>query len=152
MIRETNRVWINIHLDSLHRNLDLLRTKIAEDTKVMAIVKADAYGHGALVVAQEIADNVDWFGVATPEEALILRKKGIRNPILVLGVVRPSYYSELIENSVRFSLFSWQDAVLCSKAAEYLGREAMIHIKWIRACTGSVFCRTNLRWSSSADS
>ena len=77
--------WVEISLSKLRRNFERVR-KLAGARRVMAVVKADAYGHGAVPIAQCLAGcKVDWFGVATVEEALELREAGIPQPILLLG-------------------------------------------------------------------
>ena len=79
--------WATIDLDILAANLGRLRRSIGQ-ARILAVVKADAYGHGAVPVAETLeAEGVDWLGVAIPEEGVVLRRAGIRVPILVLGAV-----------------------------------------------------------------
>src|SRR3982074_792620 len=78
--------WAEIDLDARAWTLRVIREQVGRNVKVMAAVKADAYGHGAVPCAWRLeAEGVDWFGVAMPEEGLELRQAGIRNPILCLG-------------------------------------------------------------------
>jgi alanine racemase len=78
--------WAEIDLDALASNLRVIREQVGRDVKVMAAVKADAYGHGAVACARRLeAEGVDWFGVALPEEGVELRAAGISRPILCLG-------------------------------------------------------------------
>src|SRR5690554_5803774 len=78
-----------IDLSALESNLGVVRGMIASGTKVLAAVKADAYGHGLVPVAQRLeAAGVEWFGVATPTEALTLREAGVKGGVLLLGPVR----------------------------------------------------------------
>src|SRR5882672_4461303 len=78
--------WAVIDLDALAANLRVIREQVGRNIKVMAAVKADAYGHGAVPCARRLeAEGVDWFGVALPEEGIELRAAGITRPILCLG-------------------------------------------------------------------
>src|SRR5260370_37355669 len=80
------RTWAEIDLDALAGNLGLIREHVGRDVKIMAAVKADAYGHGAVECARRLQqEGVDWFGVALPEEGVELRNAGITRPILCLG-------------------------------------------------------------------
>jgi alanine racemase len=89
--------WAEISLSKLRRNYERVR-KLAGARRVMAVVKADAYGHGAVPVAKVLAAaGVDWFGVATVEEALELRAAGIEQPILLLGGLYMSDPADLVE-------------------------------------------------------
>src|SRR5438876_5387479 len=78
--------WAEIDLDALAANFRLIRRHVGPGVKVMAAVKANAYGHGAVKCARRLeAEGVDWFGVALPEEGVELRGAGITKPILCLG-------------------------------------------------------------------
>src|SRR5438477_6761173 len=78
--------WAEIDLAALAANFRLIRRHVGSDVKVMAAVKANAYGHGAVECARRLeAEGVDWFGVALPEEGVELRSAGVTKPILCLG-------------------------------------------------------------------
>lgn len=78
--------WAEINLEALAENFQAVRTRLSPEVKIMAVVKADAYGHGALECAGRLARaGADWFGVALPEEGIKLREAGISQPILCLG-------------------------------------------------------------------
>src|SRR5467141_3963099 len=78
--------WAEIDLDALAANFRIIREHVGPDVKVLAAVKANAYGHGAVQCARRLeAEGVDWFGVALPEEGIDLRGAGITRPILCLG-------------------------------------------------------------------
>jgi len=83
--------WVDVDLDALEHNLAEIRRRLAgSETRVMAVVKADAYGHGAVGVSRALeAAEVDWLGVALLEEGAEVRRAGVRLPILVLGTARP---------------------------------------------------------------
>src|SRR5713101_1072350 len=78
--------WSEIDLNALVHNLRVIRDRVRDGVEIMAAVKANAYGHGAVECAQRLeAEGVDWFGVALPEEGIDLRAAGITKPILCLG-------------------------------------------------------------------
>ncbi len=90
--------WAEINLDHLVHNFRLLRSYLGAGVKICAVVKADAYGHGAVVVAQTLERvGADWFGVALPEEGIALREAGIRRPILCLAGFWPGQQELLFE-------------------------------------------------------
>ncbi|HET9482217.1 MAG TPA: alanine racemase [Candidatus Polarisedimenticolia bacterium] len=83
-------IWIEVDLNAVSENFRLLRNRIGTGRAILAMVKADAYGHGAVEVARRLAsDGVEWFGVAAVEEGQQLREAGIRLPVLVLGAFSP---------------------------------------------------------------
>src|SRR5437899_8047440 len=78
--------WAEIDLDALAANFQIVRERVGPEVKIMAVVKANAYGHGAVACARRLAvAGADWFGVALPEEGIELREAGIRQPILCLA-------------------------------------------------------------------
>ena len=95
------RTWAEVSLDNLAHNYTALRDLIPADCRFMGMVKANAYGHGAVPIAQKLEElGADYFGVACLDEALTLRKAGIKTPILILGVTPPQYAKELVENEL----------------------------------------------------
>jgi alanine racemase len=83
---ENRPTWAEINLDNLAANFHSIKQRVSEDVKVMPMVKADAYGHGAIACAKRLeSEGAEWFGVATPEEAIELREAGVRAPILSAG-------------------------------------------------------------------
>lgn len=121
--------WVEISLSKLRRNLERVR-QLAGPRKVMAVVKADAYGHGAVPIAQELARcGIDWFGVATVEEALELRGAGVTQPILLLGGLYMSDPAHLIEYNLVPSVSSTVRLDTYSACARKLGREIAFHLK-----------------------
>ncbi len=92
----TDRAWIEISRDALEANIAFFRERLPEDCQLMAAVKADAYGHGALIVARELERmGVKAFCVACVQEGIALRRAGIRGEILILGYTHPSRFDEL---------------------------------------------------------
>ena len=95
---------------------------------VMAIIKADAYGHGAVQVARQLQDSCCFFGVSSMLEALELRNAGIQSAILILGQIPPAAFSVAIREGIRPTIFRYEDAVSLSETAAELGVDAPFHI------------------------
>lgn len=124
-----NRVYAEINLDAMESNMEQIIEKV-KPAKVMAVIKADAYGHGALRTVDELSRmGVYAFGVATAEEALTLRREGVTEPILILGYVFEDSFDELIINNIDLTLFDMETALLLQKHAERLRRTVLSHIK-----------------------
>ncbi len=93
--------WVEIDLNAIAHNLKAIKSKAGHDTKVLAIVKADAYGHGAVRASQTLEENgIDMLGVAFPKEGVELRENNINTPILILNPI----LSEQIEEVIKYSL------------------------------------------------
>ncbi|MGN0559868.1 MAG: alanine racemase, partial [Candidatus Fimenecus sp.] len=124
------RVYAEINLDAICQNVQNAMDKVGKDTKMMAIIKTDAYGHGAVPVAKALKEIGTYaFGVATVEEAVQLRRAGIENPILILGYVFPADYELLIENDIMHAVFQYETAKALSEKAASLSKTVKIHIK-----------------------
>ncbi|MBW2659720.1 MAG: alanine racemase [Deltaproteobacteria bacterium] len=123
-------VWAEIDLEAIAHNIAAVRQLITPGTDIMAVVKADAYGHGIVNVARTAhAAGVDAFGVARLGEALALRKSGFKNRILIFGYTPPAAAGELINNNLIQTVFSrCYAAALNEKARNAKGR-IKIHIK-----------------------
>jgi alanine racemase len=121
--------WVEISLSKLRRNYQRIR-KLAGARQVMAVIKADAYGHGAVPVARCLAEcGVDWFGVATVEEALELRAAGIEQPVLLLAGLYMSDPAHLIEYRLTPSLSSTMRLDTYAECARRYGRPIEFHLK-----------------------
>ncbi len=124
------RTWAEINIDALISNFREIRRVTDKNSKIMAIVKADAYGHGFLEVAKALVkEGADAFGVALIEEAMQLRNSGFEQPILVLGSIPEEDYQEAIENNISLTVFSMETAMKLSGIAQKCGKIAKIHIK-----------------------
>lgn len=124
------RAYAVIDLDALRANAQAVIDKVGPDVKIMSIVKTDAYGHGAVPVARELEDlGVDYFGVASVDEGVLLRKHGIKSPILILGYVFPEEYERLIDSELMHAVFSYDNAVALNEKAKWLNKTVKIHIK-----------------------
>ena len=122
------RVYAEINLDNMIKNIENIKKKTATD--VMAIIKADAYGHGAVQSASALnGAGVRNFGVATTEEALELRNNNIEGNILILGYVFEEDYQMLVENEVSLTVFDYETAEKINLSAKSVGKKANIHIK-----------------------
>ncbi|OQA49753.1 MAG: Alanine racemase [Firmicutes bacterium ADurb.Bin300] len=123
------RTYAEISLGAIKQNANTLRQRIDKDVKIMAVVKADAYGHGASEVAPLLEEKVDYFGVAALEEAVALRQNGIKKPILVLSYSSPQQYDELLKYDISQTIYDLDNAKLLSVAAQKAGKTATVHIK-----------------------
>ena len=122
--------WAEISLDSFESNLGEARKLAGENTLVMAVVKADAYGHGAVRISEAaLRRGADMLGVATVAEAMELREAGIKSEILLLGGVDPGEASAAVENSLTPACYSLRALGALSEAAVRAGKEARYHLK-----------------------
>ena len=136
MMEEFQRIYAQVDLDAVKENVRQIKAVLAPKTGVMCVVKADAYGHGALEIARELESRSRLFGfaVATAEEAVELRRKGIRKPVLVLGYTFPYSYEKLIRLDVRMAAFRYDTLEELSRIHMAMrqkdcSRKAKIHIK-----------------------
>jgi alanine racemase len=121
--------WVEIDLDAVANNVRLL-VDIAKPSKIMAILKADAYGHGMVKVARTVLNNGgSWVGVATLGEAIKLRKSGIDAPILVLSYMPAWQAHEAIRYNISATIFTEELARAFSQAGEDLNKQALAHVK-----------------------
>ena len=116
---------VMIDLDAIVHNIDAVREKTG--IPVMAVVKADAYGHGAIQVARLLRDRCAFFGVSSMLEAMELRQAGLDTPILILGHTPVSAFPDAIRNGIRPSIFHYEDGLALSRAAQALGMDAPFH-------------------------
>jgi len=119
---------VEVNLDTLCANLKAIREKTAP-AKVMVILKANAYGHGVVDVARHLAPHADYIGVAVLEEGIILRKMGIRTPILVLGGIWEEQIPEFIQHDLTLTASSVERLQQIGRAAEQLRKKAIVHLK-----------------------
>lgn len=131
MLERYQRTYAQIDLDAAVFNMQQMKQNIAETTQIMAVVKTDGYGHGAIPIALVLQplSFVYGFAVATAEEAFLLRSAGITKPILVLGYTFPYSYEELIGQEISITVFRKDTLPELSKAAERIGKKAKLHIK-----------------------
>lgn len=125
------RVCAHIDLDAVHNNLEAMHSHISEQTKILGVIKADGYGHGAVPIAWEMEDMdyVYGFAVASVEEAMQLRNANIKKPILVLGYTFPYSYETLINQEIIPTVFRLDMLQELNQTAAKLGVKAAVHIK-----------------------
>ena len=121
-----DNTYVKIDLDAIDANIDAIRERVGVD--VMAVIKADAYGHGAIQVARLLQDKCSFFGVSSILEAMELRRAGLYNPILILGHTPVRAFPTLIEAEIRPTIFHYEDALALSEAAQRLDKTAVFHL------------------------
>ena len=123
------RVYAEINLDAIVKNVDNLMALTKENTGALAVVKADGYGHGDVAVAKAVAQKVTGYAVATLDEAVNLRENGVKKPILVLGYVDPYEFDILVSHEITATVFDVETAQLLADAARVQKKQAHCHIK-----------------------
>lgn len=122
--------WAEISMDAIRHNIKTFKAYIQPQSKLMTVVKADAYGHGAVEVANEAIDaGADYLAVAFLDEAVQLRQAGINFPLLVLGYTTAEAAEEAIRNDITLTVFTIDVVEHIERVAEKLGKTARIHIK-----------------------
>ena len=124
------RAYARINLNHLLYNVRNIADSIENDTSILAILKADAYGHGSAVIARELEkiDKVHGYAVATLEEAIEIRSAGTFKPILILSYCFPSGFQQVVEKDIRITIFDYESALLLNEEAVNQGKKAYIHI------------------------
>ena len=120
-----DNTYAKIDLDAISNNFDAIRQKAGK--AVMAVIKANAYGHGAIPIARLLQDKCEFFGVASVAEALELRNAGITLPILILGHTPTDAFPTVIRQHIRPTIFRYEDALALSEAAQQLNKTACFH-------------------------
>jgi alanine racemase len=122
--------WAEVDLGAISHNIRIIRQKVGPHRSIMAVVKADAYGHGAKQVARAaLQAGADWLGVAFPEEGAELRDAGIGAPIVVLGPVLPFQLALVLERDLAVSVSSMDLAEALEEQAAQRGLFARVHVK-----------------------
>lgn len=122
------RCYVEISLEAIGHNIREVKKRLPEGVKLLGVVKANAYGHGAVPVASYLENQVDYFATATIEEAIELRENGISAPILILGYVSPSQYGDLVEYDITQTIDSYAQALALEKEAARQNRKAKAHL------------------------
>ena len=124
------RTWAEIDLDRLAHNYRALRALTDPSCRFMGVVKANAYGHGAVAVARELeALGADYLSVACLDEALELRQAGIQAPILILGITPLEYAGALLDHGIAQTVGDLETAEALSRAASAAGKPLTVHLK-----------------------
>lgn len=126
-----SRVYAEINLDAILHNMEQMSGLLKEDTKIMGVIKTDGYGHGAVPIGRELERlDVTWgYATATVEEAEILRRNGLKKPILVLGATFPEQYETMADLELRVNVYSIEQAERMEEAAAKMNKNIMVHAK-----------------------
>ena len=121
------RTQAKIDLDAVEYNYNSTRAKLPQGCKLLGVIKADAYGHGAVELARFLENKCDFFGVACIEEAVELKKANIKTPVLILGYVAPAFYDLVVKYDIRIPVFSYDTAKALSDEAVKQGKTVPFH-------------------------
>ena len=129
-MKKYSRISAEISYDALDHNMNQMLDRVNPGTSFCPVVKADAYGHGALQISRRLQSmSFIWgFAVATPEEAMQLRRGGIMKPIMLLGYAFPESYEDLVDYDIRPCVFDMESAKALSLCARSLQKDVIIHI------------------------
>lgn len=132
-MKQYDRVWAVIDLDHVVHNIQSISNNIgikgvSKTAGIIAAVKADAYGHGMIPVAGVIEPYVAGYGVATADEAMLLRRHGLKRMILILSTPNRRRFKDLIREGIRVTVYTWEHAKELSDLAASLGKQAVVHI------------------------
>lgn len=139
----TFRYYAEIDLDAFEHNIRQIRQCIGDGPMLCGVIKADGYGHGAVMLARQMAAlGVDWLAVSCVDEALELRKNGISLPILILGAAEEARYGEMIENHITPTIFTYRAACRLNEVLEARGAHQPypVHIKVDTGMSRIGFC------------
>ncbi|MHC4849527.1 MAG: alanine racemase [Planctomycetota bacterium] len=127
---QSRRVWAEVDLDAITRNLHRLRFLAGPKRRVIAIVKANAYGHGAVPIAWHLASQgVDMLGVGDSQEAIELREAGISIPIVILGAIVPGEMTAVVAHDIEVTVHSGERVRLLEREARRASRPVRVHLK-----------------------
>lgn len=122
------RAYAEVDLEAIGHNINEVRKNVGKNVKICAVIKANAYGHGAVKVGHYLENMVEYFAVATIEEAIELRESGITLPILILAYTSPSQYDDIVKYDITQTIYSYETAELLDSAAQRAGKTAKIHV------------------------
>ncbi len=130
-MKSYSRVYAEVSLDAIQHNITQMEHRIKEGTKIMAVIKTDGYGHGAVPIGRELEPLPIIWGTATAtvEEACILRRNGMKKPILVLGASFPEQFEPLVKEEIRVTVYSLKQAQEMEEAVAKIGGKMIIHVK-----------------------
>ncbi len=122
--------WAEVNLNHIRDNYNLIRDKVGKDVKILAVVKAEAYGHGMVAVSKLLAENnVDYLGVARVKEAVQLRKAGISCPILLFGSLPPAQIDTVISYQITPTVYTLELANAINRGARRRNITHKVHLK-----------------------
>ena len=123
------RTYAQVNLQQLLENTKKVKALLKPQTKLLSVLKADGYGHGAVQVARTIEEESDWFAVASFYEAKELREHGITKPILVFGFLDDSHVEEAVQRDITCSALSYEYAMHLAHLCEQKKLRLSMHIK-----------------------
>ena len=123
------RVYASVNLDAIYDNMKNLKENTKAGTGMIAVIKTDGYGHGAVPIAKTVDELVWGYAVATSDEGVNLRTNGVTKPVIILGYTHESQYEKIVENDMRPAIFTFEDAKKLSDVACSESKKAKIHIK-----------------------
>ncbi len=130
MLSQHKRYWAEVSLDAAENNFNVIKSHIKPEAKLCCVIKADAYGHGAVSLARLYEKiGADYFAVSNIEEALQLRKNNIKRPIMILGYTSFECAKLLADNDIEQSIYSYDYAEKLNEFAEKAGVKVKIHLK-----------------------
>ena len=130
-MKHYTRVLARVDLDAVEYNIEMMKKNIHKNTQMMAVIKMDGYGHGAVQIAKllEPMDYIWGYAVATLDEAILIKDACLKKPVLVLGCIFPDQWDVMIRNEVRMTVYSYEMAKEVSELAEAMGCNVYVHIK-----------------------
>lgn len=130
-MKQHNRVCATVDLDAVSHNMEQMRERLGGKASLIAVVKADGYGHGAIPIAKMFEEYpyVWGYAVACLDEAVQLREHGLKKPVLVLGCVFPDQYEEMVRLDIRPTVYTEEMAGQISEEAVRQGKKVRLHIK-----------------------
>lgn len=131
MLENYQRVYAAVDLDAVLYNIEQMHQNLSPETKMIAVIKADGYGHGAVPIGRELErlSYVAGYATATAEEAFTLRNAGLKKPILILGYTFPYCYEQLIRQGIRPAVFRMDSVEELAACARKIGVTARVHVK-----------------------
>ena len=121
-------LWAEINLQAVKNNMKIVK-ELADQAKIISVVKANAYGHGAVEIARAIYDDSDYFAVAITSEAIELREAGIEKDILIMGWIPSEDFALCLEKDIILTIYDYEEALLLNDQARVLGKKARVHLK-----------------------
>ena len=130
-MKQYTRVLARVNLDAVEYNIEMMKKNIHKNTQMMAVIKMDGYGHGAVQIAKllEPMDYIWGYAVATLDEAILIKDACLKKPVLVLGCIFPDQWDVMIRNEIRMTVYSYEMAKEVSELAEAMGSNVYVHIK-----------------------
>ena len=130
-MKQYTRVLARVNLDAVEYNIEMMKKNIHKNTQMMAVIKMDGYGHGAVQIAKllEPMDYIWGYAVATLDEAILIKDACLKKPVLVLGCIFPDQWDVMIRNEIRMTVYSYEMAKEVSELAEAMGCNVYVHIK-----------------------